>query len=79
MSQQFPGGFITYANLSVSNTTASGVWTLDQQMQYKRANSWPTAIIFITTAMLGASGMNDVISYKAPIDTISYNEIIVDK
>ena len=79
MCQQFPGGFITYANLTVSNASASGIWTLDQQMQYKRANSWPTAIIIITTALLGASGMNDVISYKAAIDTISYNQININK
>ena len=64
MSQQYPGGIITFANLNISTTNASGMWTLDQQMQYVRANSWPkSAAAFIPwgpmtlNAAIGASGV----------------------
>ena len=47
MSQQYPGGLITKNPVVPSgpyqNSTASGVWTLDQAAQYKKADNWPTA------------------------------------
>lgn len=46
MSQQYPGGFITRANVdptsSLSNIPAPGVWTLDQALQYRQAGVWPS-------------------------------------
>jgi hypothetical protein len=47
MSQQYPGGIITKNAVVPSgpyqNSTASGVWTLDQAAQYTKAGNWPTA------------------------------------
>jgi hypothetical protein len=46
MSQQYPGGIITKNPVTPSgpyqNSTASGVWTLDQASQYVKAGNWPT-------------------------------------
>jgi hypothetical protein len=47
MSQKYPGGFITKSPPVPSgpyqDSTARGVWTLDQAMQLKRQGLWPTA------------------------------------
>lgn len=49
MSQQYPGGFITKANVdptsSLGSVPAPGVWTLDQQLQYKQAGVWPSYVV----------------------------------
>jgi hypothetical protein len=46
MSQQYPGGIITKNAVVPSgpyqDSTASGVWTLDQASQYVKAGNWPT-------------------------------------
>ncbi len=49
MSQQYPGGFITYVPLDVTTSTASGMWTLDQAMQYRKAGTWPGLALFAFT------------------------------
>lgn len=47
MSQKYPGGFITKSPPLPSGpydtSTAKGVWTLDQAMQFKKQGLWPTA------------------------------------
>jgi hypothetical protein len=47
MSQQYPGGLITKNPVVPSgpyeNSSASGVWTMDQAAQYIKAGNWPTA------------------------------------
>lgn len=47
MSQKYPGGFITKSPPLPSGpydtSTAQGVWTLDQAMQFKKQGLWPTA------------------------------------
>jgi len=47
MSQQYPGGLITKNPVVPSgpyqNSTASGVWTMDQAAQYVKAGNWPTS------------------------------------
>jgi hypothetical protein len=46
MSQQYPGGFITKANVDPTSSfpasPAPGVWTLDQALQYRQAGVWPS-------------------------------------
>jgi len=46
MSQQYPGGIITKNAVVPSgpyqDSSASGVWTLDQASQYVKAGNWPT-------------------------------------
>jgi hypothetical protein len=41
MSTQYPGGFITKSPVAPTSTAASGIWTVDQAMQYVKAGTWP--------------------------------------
>jgi hypothetical protein len=47
MSKQYPGGLITKTPVTPSGSyetsTASGIWTLDQQAYWRKLNQWPTA------------------------------------
>jgi len=47
MSNKYPGGFITKSPVAPSGpyqtSTAPGIWTLNQQVQYRKQNLWPTA------------------------------------
>jgi len=38
---RYPGGFITKNAPTVSISSAQGIWTLTQQMQYQKAGTWP--------------------------------------
>ena len=42
MSTQYPGGFITKSPVAPTTSAASGIWTVDQAMQYTKAGTWPT-------------------------------------
>ena len=56
MSQQYPGGFITYRPLNVSSNGASGIWSLDQAMQFNRAGTWPNNNLYTFTNATFTSG-----------------------
>jgi hypothetical protein len=47
MSQKYPGGFITKSPVlpagPYETSVATGMWTLDQAMQFKKQGLWPTA------------------------------------
>ena len=47
MSQKYPGGLITKSPITPSGpyetSTASGIWTLDQQAYWRKLNQWPIA------------------------------------
>jgi hypothetical protein len=47
MSKQYPGGLITKSPVTPSgpyaNSTAPGVWTLEQQAYWQKQGQWPTA------------------------------------
>jgi len=47
MSKQYPGGIISKTPVTPSgpyeNSTASGIWTLDQQAYWRKLNQWPIA------------------------------------
>ena len=47
MSQKYPGGLITKSPVTPSGpyetSTASGIWTLDQQAYWRKLNQWPIA------------------------------------
>ena len=47
MSTQYPGGFITKSPVAPTSTAASGIWTVDQALQYVKAGTWPSPPIFI--------------------------------
>ena len=42
MSQKYPGGFITKSPVAPTSSAASGMWTIDQAMQLKKAGTWGT-------------------------------------
>jgi len=46
MSERYPGGIITKSPATPTgpyeNSAAPGVWTLEQQMQFKQQGIWPT-------------------------------------
>jgi len=43
MSERFPGGFITKTPPVPTLASASGVWTVEQAMEYQKAGTWPYA------------------------------------
>ena len=47
MSTQYPGGFITKSPVAPTSTAASGIWTVDQALQYVKAGTWPSPPVFI--------------------------------
>lgn len=47
MSTQYPGGFITKSPVAPTTTAASGIWTVDQALQYVKAGTWPAPPVFI--------------------------------
>ena len=42
MSLNYPGGFITKSPTAPTSTSAPGIWTMDQALQYIKAGTWPT-------------------------------------
>ena len=42
MSTKYPGGFITKSPVAPTSSAASGMWTIDQAMQLKKAGTWGT-------------------------------------
>ena len=47
MSKQYPGGFITKSPVAPTTSAASGIWTLDQQLQAQKAGTWPSGANYI--------------------------------
>jgi hypothetical protein len=42
MSTQYLGGFITKSPVAPTISAASGIWTVDQALQYVKAGTWPS-------------------------------------
>jgi hypothetical protein len=42
MSNQYAGGFISKTPPTVTTSSAQGIWTLSQQVQYQKAGVWPS-------------------------------------
>ena len=53
MSQKYPGGFITKSPVAPTSSAASGMWTIDQAMQLKKAGTWPPTLPAIGSALGG--------------------------
>ena len=41
MSKRYPGGLITKTPVTPAPLSASGIWTLEQQLQAQQAGTWP--------------------------------------
>jgi len=53
MSQKYIGGFITKNPTAPTTSAASGMWTLDQAMQFKKQGIWPSPPLVIGQAFGG--------------------------
>jgi hypothetical protein len=69
MSTKFPGGFITKNYTPPTTTSASGIWTLDQQDQAQQAGIWPFGgpfnyieDVFSTWLYTGNSDVNNIVN-----------------
>jgi hypothetical protein len=49
MSMRYAGGIISATPPTVTTSSAKGMWTLNQQMQYQKAGIWPTYVAPPTT------------------------------
>ncbi len=62
MVKRYSGGFISSVEATTSNTSASGFWSSTDQMQKRRALSWPNAFLLNRIEYLvvagGGSGQN---------------------
>lgn len=54
MSKRYPGNILSSSAPSVSTTSASGIWTIDQTMRYTNAKTWPDA--FLSNSVAGLAG-----------------------
>jgi len=45
MSKRYPGGLITKTPVTPTTTSAPGVWTLEQALQYIKAGTWPLYVL----------------------------------
>lgn len=70
MSTQYPGGFISKSPPLPNGSTARGIWTLNQQAAYRKANLWPYVPGAPTNATATvASATSASVSFTAPADT----------
>ena len=52
----YPGGVVSATAPSVSQTSASGVWTLVKQLFYKNQGTWPPATVDYLVVAGGGGG-----------------------
>ena len=45
MSKRYPGGLITKTPVTPTTSSAPGVWTLEQALQYIKAGTWPATVL----------------------------------
>jgi hypothetical protein len=45
MSKRYPGGLITKTPVTPTTSSAPGVWTLEQALQYIKAGTWPVSVL----------------------------------
>ena len=73
MSTQYPGGFITKSPVAPTTTAASGIWTVDQALQYVKAGTWPSPPIFIedlfSTYLYTGNGSTQTITNNVNLST----------
>lgn len=55
MSKQYLGGFVVKNPVSPTSSAASGIWTIDQAMQYRKSGTWPGVLDGLTSATAAPS------------------------
>ena len=73
MSDRYPGGVLSTEGATASLTSATGMWTLAQQLGYKALNVWPLSSVFVTQTFT-ATGTS---SFKAPAGVTSIEYLVV--
>ena len=64
MSLSYPGGYISKTPPTPTSTSAPGIWTLDQAMQFTKSGNWPVPLpppdpyFEYTTLLLPGNGTN---------------------
>jgi hypothetical protein len=83
MSTQYPGGFITKSPVAPTSSAASGIWTVDQAMQYQKAGTWPFGgpfnyieDVFSTYLYTGTGATQSIVNN---IDLSTYGGLVVAK
>jgi hypothetical protein len=67
MSTQYPGGFISKNPPLPNGSTARGIWTLNQQAAYRKANLWPTILPGPPTIGTATAGSGQAtVTFTAP-------------
>jgi hypothetical protein len=81
MSQKYPGGFITKSPPLPSGpyetSTAQGVWTLDQAMQFKKQGLWPTAGNIAPPTVIGQAYGGGYYAGQIGVSSVATHYIIV--
>jgi hypothetical protein len=78
MSRRYKGGVISATAITTSSTTATGVFTLQQQMQAKAASLWPTPIPPGQQDFIQATySVGEVLSWTAPTGVTSISVLVV--
>jgi len=63
MSERYPGGLITKSPVIPTTTSAPGIWTIEQALQYIKAGTWPSPPVLdpyfpYVTMLLHGDGTN---------------------
>ena len=76
MSTQYPGGIISKTPPTTSGTpytgVATGIWTLEQALQAKKAGNWPKGLTVPDAPTIGTATGGDAqasVAFTAPADT----------
>jgi hypothetical protein len=73
MSTQYPGGFITKSPVAPTSSAASGIWTVDQALQYVKAGTWPSPSNYIedvfSTYLYTGNGSTQTITNNIDLST----------
>jgi hypothetical protein len=77
MALNYPGGYITKSPPTPTSTSAPGIWTLEQAMQYIKAGTWPTPPIgdpyWQYTALLSGTGSTNGAQNSTFLDSSTNN------
>ena len=81
MSQKYPGGFIVknppLPSGPYQDSTARGVWTLDQALQFKKQGLWPTAGNIAPPTVIGQAYGGGFYAGQIGVSSVATHYLIV--
>lgn len=66
---RYKGGVISATAPTTSSSTASGIWTLEQQLQALAANTWPLAPVQFIGTLINGAGTTNFQAYDVALDS----------